>query len=121
MSGQRASYLAALAACLACAAPAAADLVVFEDGRVVKAVSWRLHADTIEIGLAGGGSFTADLSRVERIVEDEVVPVEEAARELPKLSPAAYDLAYRPDRKPLFATPFDALIEREARRQNVDA
>jgi soluble lytic murein transglycosylase-like protein len=117
----RRGALAALAVLFASAAPAAADLVVFEDGRVVKAVSWRLHADTIEIGLPGGGSFTADLSRVDRIVEDEVVPAEEAARELPQLSPVSYDLAYRVDRKPLFSSPYDALIEREARRQNVDA
>jgi hypothetical protein len=109
-----------LGALLVCA-PAAADLVVFEDGRVVKAVSWRLGTDTIEIGLPGGGSFTADLGRVDRIVEDEVVPKEEMGRELPQLPDAAYDLSYRPERKPLFGSPWDALIEREAKKQNVDA
>jgi hypothetical protein len=109
-----------LGALLVCA-PAAADLVVFADGRVVKAVSWRVGTDTIEIGLPGGGSFTADLGRVDRIVEDEVVPKEEMGRELPRLPDAAYDLSYSPERKPLFASPWDALIEREAKRQNVDA
>ena len=109
-----------LGASLVCA-PAAADLVVFEDGRVVKAVSWRVGTDTIEIGLPGGGSFTADLGRVDRIVEDEVMPREEMRRELPQLPDVAYDLSYRPERKPLFASPWDALIEREAKRQNVDA
>ena len=112
---------AALVCGLLCAAPAAADLVVFEDGRVVKAASWRLGPDTIEIGLPGGGSFTADLALVDRIVEDEVVSREEAARELPQLPPVPYDLSYRPDRKPLFATPWNALIEREAKRHDVDA
>jgi soluble lytic murein transglycosylase-like protein len=111
----------ALLGALLCAAPARADLVVFEDGRVVKAVSWHLGPGSIEIVLAGGGSFTADLKRVDRIVEDEVVSQEEVARELPELPPAAYDLAYRADRKPLFETPWNGLIEREAKRQNVDA
>ncbi len=120
MTARRAP-LAVLLGVLLCTAPARADLVVFEDGRVVKAVSWRLGPDTIEIGLRGGGTFTADLARVDRIVEDEVVSPEEVARELPELPPVAYDLAYRPDRKPLFETPWDALIEREAKRQNVDA
>lgn len=120
MTARRAP-LYALLGVLLCTAPARADLVVFEDGRVVKAVSWRLGPDTIEIGLPGGGSFTADLARVDRIVEDEVVSQEEVARELPELPPVAYDLAYRPDRKPLFETPWDALIEREAKRQDVDA
>lgn len=113
--------VAALLGALLSAPPAAADLVVFADGRVVKAVSWLLGSDTIEIGLPGGGSFTADLSRVDRIVEDEIVAKEEAARELPKLAAAAYDLAYRADRKPLLATPWDEIVEREAKRQNVDA
>ena len=106
---------------LIASSPAAADLVVFGDGRIVKAEAWRLVADVIEISLPGGGSFTADLSRVDRIVEDEVLPVEEAAAELPPLPPASYDLSYRADRKPLFGTPWDPLIEREARRQNLDA
>jgi hypothetical protein len=103
------------------AAPAAADLVVFEDGRVVKAASWRLGTDTIEIELPGGGSFTTDLARVDRIVEDEIVAKEEMARELPPIPPAAYDLSYRAGHKPLLASPWDALIDREAKRQNLDA
>jgi hypothetical protein len=113
--------LAALVGALLCAVVARADLVVFADGRVVKAASWHIGADTIEVGLPGGGSFTADLARVDRIVEDEVVPPEEIARELPELPPVAYDLAYRPERKALFETPWNALIEREAKRQDVDA
>jgi hypothetical protein len=102
-------------------AAARADLVVFDDGRVVKAVSWHVGPVSIEIVLPGGGSFTADVKRVDRIVEDEVVSPAVVARELPKLPPVAYDLAYRADRKPLFATPWNTLIEREAKRQNVDA
>ena len=117
----RAACLLALLGALLSAAPARADLVVFADGRVVKAVSWHLGPDSIEIHLRGGGSFTADLARVDRIVEDEVVSPEEVARELPELPRAAYDLAYRADRKPLFETPWNALIEREAKRQNLDA
>jgi hypothetical protein len=104
-----------------CASEAAADLVVFEDGRVVKAAFWRLGADTIEIGLPGGGSFTADLARVDRILEDEVVPKEEIALELPPLLPVAYDLSYRAERKPLFPSPWNWIIDREAKRQNLDA
>lgn len=107
---------------LLCAAAARADLVVFADGRVVKAASWHVGTDTIEVTLPGGGSFTTDLKRVDRIVEDEVVlSQEEVARELPKLPPAVYDLGYHADHRPRFETPWNALIEREAKRQNVDA
>ena len=120
MSG-RVLLAAAAVALLAPAPHALADLVVFEDGRVVKAASWKIAEDTIEIALAGGGGFTTDLSRVERIVEDEVVPLEEADRETPKLPEIAYDLSYRPGRKTAPVSPWEALVEREARRQNLDA
>jgi len=117
----RAFFGAAALALLAPAPPARADLVVFEDGRVVKAASWTITDDAIEIGLPGGGGFTADLSRVDRIVEDEVVPVEEAARETPRLPAIAYDLGYRAGRRTAPASPWDGLVEREAKRQNLDA
>ena len=100
---------------------ARAELVVFDDGRVVKASGYRVLADELEIELPGGGSYRVDLSRVDRIVDDEVaveaVIVEE--RGFPKA--ATYDLSFREGHKPLFGTTYDALIEREAKRWNVDA
>ncbi len=116
--------LAALAgfACLSslAASPARAELVVFEDGRVVKAVGYRVLSEQLEIALPGGGSYMVDLDRVERIVDDEVVVDtvivhDETARVV------LADLSYRPERKPLFATAYDALIDEEARRANLDA
>jgi hypothetical protein len=98
---------------------ARAELVVFDDGRVVKAASYRVLGDELEIGVPGGGTYRVDLSRIERIVDDEVAPPEERAA-LPPDSPA-YDLSYRAGRRPLFHTPYDGLIEAEARRYNVDA
>ena len=52
---------------------AAAELIVFEDGRVVKAAGYRLLAEELEISLPGGGSYRVELARVDRIVDDEVV------------------------------------------------
>lgn len=105
---------------LAGAPPAAAELVVFEDGRVVKAASFRVLEDEVEISLAGGGSYRVDLARVERIVDDEVAAPETVPPSV-EGPPIAYDLSYRPDRRPLFGTPYDRLIETEAKRYNVDA
>lgn len=53
---------------------ARAELVVLEDGRVVKAASTRVAGDSLEVRLPGGGSFSIDRARVERIVDDEVAP-----------------------------------------------
>jgi len=115
-----AAALAALG--LAFAAPARAELIVFEDGRVVKAEGYQLydHEQELEIRLPGGGSYRVDLSRVDRIVDDEVV-IDAVVVEEPGRAIATFDLSYAADRKPLFGTPYDALIEAEARRSNVDA
>ena len=112
--------LALGAACLA--APCLADLVVFEDGRVVKAASYKVVDESeLEIGVPGGGSYRVDLNRVERIVEDEIVDAcNPSDPSLPKLA-QNYDLSYREDRKPLFNTAFDKVIAEESRRYGVDA
>jgi len=116
--------LAALAgfACVSClAAPSArAELVVFEDGRVVKAAGYRVLSEQLEISLPGGGSYLVDLDRVERIVDDEVV-VDTVMVEDETARVVVADLSYRADRRPLFSTPYDALIEAESRRANLDA
>jgi len=104
------------------AGPAArADLVIFDDGRVVKAASYRVLEVEVEISLPGGGSYWVDLNRVERIVEDEVEVAPDAVEALPVSPGLAYDLSYKEGRKPLFGTPYDRLIEAEAKRHDVDA
>jgi hypothetical protein len=103
------------------AVPAAAELVVFREGRVVKAASYKVLGDELEIGLPGGGSYRVDLERVERIVDDEVVIADVAVSDQTGKEPVAYDLSYRDDRKPLFNTPYDKVIATEAKRYGVDA
>jgi hypothetical protein len=103
------------------ASPALAELVVFHEGRVVKADSYRVIGDQLEIGLAGGGSYLVDLDRVERIVDDEVVISDVEVRQADLGTPVSYDLSYREDRKPLFNTPYDRMIAIEAKRFGVDA
>jgi hypothetical protein len=49
-----------------------AELVVFTDGRVVKAESVHVNGGQIEIRLPDGGGYSVDRSRVEKIVSDEV-------------------------------------------------
>lgn len=105
---------------IAAALPAAADLVVFQDGRVVKAASYKVVEDELEIGLLGGGSYRVDLERIERIVDDEVV-IADVTVSPDRSTEPAYDLSYREDRKPLFNTPYDKVIAIEAKRYGVDA
>ena len=114
-------WAAGAAAFLALRATSRAELIVFEDGRTVKAESYQIYDDEVEIRLPGGGSYRVDLARIDRIVDDEIVIAEVRVDDqtLPPLP--SYDLSYAPARKPLFGTAYDALIEREAKRSNLDA
>jgi hypothetical protein len=52
--------------------PAAASLVVFEDGRHLRVASYEVvDVDRLTVGLVGGGSMTIPLDVVERIVDEE--------------------------------------------------
>jgi hypothetical protein len=117
----RISAIALLAGLALSASPVRAELIVFEDGRVVKAASYRLHTDEVEISLPGGGSYRVELGRIERIVDDEVLV--ETVRVEPDLyaSSGPFDLSYSEERGALFGTEFDAIIEKAAREYDIDA
>jgi soluble lytic murein transglycosylase-like protein len=114
---------AAALSALLFAAPARAELVVFSDGRVVKAAGYEVfEADQeLEVRLRGGGSYRVDLSLIERIVEDEVEVSEVVVQSVGAPEPVAYDLSYKDDRQPLFASAYDAIIRAEAKKNDVDA
>ena len=106
---------------LSASARASAELIVFEDGRVVKAASYRLHAEEVEISLPGGGSYRVELGRIERIVDDEVV-VDSIRVEPDLYAPAGpFDLSYSEGRRALFGSEFDAIIEQAAKEYDIDA
>jgi hypothetical protein len=102
------------------ASPLKAELVLFTEGRIVKAAGYRVLGDELEIEVPGGGSYRVALDRVDRIVDDEV-EVEAVELPAPLDAGVSYDLSYSSRRKPLFRSAYDALIDSEARRGNVDA
>lgn len=118
---RRALTVGALLGALGLSAPARAELILFREGRVVKAAGYRVDGEQLEIDLPGGGGYRVDLERVDRILDDEVEVTE---AEVPSngdgLEPA-YDLSYQRQRKPLYGTAFDPIIEAESRRYNLDA
>ena len=58
----------------ASALPVAAALVVLDDGRTVKAAGFELSGERVAIRLPEGGTLSLDLDRIERIVDDEIMP-----------------------------------------------
>lgn len=112
---------AAALAVLLGSASARAELVVFTDGRIVKAAGYEVLGDELEIRVRGGGSYNVDMALVDRIVEDEVEVSEVEVKEVGFEERVAYDLSYKDDRKPLFGTAYDAIIQAEARKHDLDA
>ena len=119
----RMSHLATAAALavLSGALPARAELVVFTNGRTVKAAGYQVVGDELEVRLRGGGSYQVAMTLVDRIVEDEVEVSEVEVKEVGFPETVAYDLSYKEERKPLFATAYDAIIQAEAKKHDVDA
>ena len=104
------------------AAPLAADIAVFSGGRTLKVSGYDVSGDTIALTLAAGGTMTVPIERIERIVDDEIVPaavVEEVVQsggEIP-----ARSWGFSESRVPMFHSKYDALIIAAARKWNVDA
>ena len=114
-------FAAVALAALLSSVPARGELVVFTDGRVVKAAGYEVQGEELEIRLRGGGSYTVDMGRIERIVDDEVLVSDVEVKEIGGKEPVAYDLSYKDERKPLFNTAYDAIIQAEARKHDLDA
>jgi len=66
--------VALVAAALAGAATLRADLVILADGGVVKVKVYELDGERARLTLLSGGRMTLPLTRVERVVDDEVAP-----------------------------------------------
>lgn len=59
---------------LVAAVPAGAELVIFEEGSYLKVAGYEVRGDEVDLTLPEGGVLTVKLSRVHRVVDDEIVP-----------------------------------------------
>lgn len=109
---------AALAALLA-APPAAAELVILEGGKHYKASSVEVRDERVRVALLTGGTVTLPLARVERIVDDEVMPEPPAPPAPPEAMAVDFDWRFSED-QPVPETPFGDLIYDAARRHQVN-
>ncbi len=56
------------------AVPAHADLVILTDGEVMKVSAFEASGDLARLTMASGGRMTMAIDRVDRVIEDEVIP-----------------------------------------------
>ncbi len=86
--------LACAAIALATAPAAEADLVVLTDGSVLKVVAFEAEDESAILIFAKGGSMRLPLLRIERVLDDEVVPQPEKAAEVLEATAASYPVRF---------------------------
>jgi hypothetical protein len=115
----------ASAALLLFASTASASIALFADGRNMKIEAYQVEDDVIHLTLNGGGKVSMPLSRIERIVDDEVV-VPEVVAEVKKIVEEGgvfprRSWSFHEDSQPLFQSKYNAIILEAARFHDVDA
>ena len=104
-------------------APARAELVVLVDGSVMKVAAFEAEGDVARLTYASGGRITLPITRVERVVEDEVVepdpvPATEAVAEA--IESAAVPLRFEEAAAKVPDGPYGPMIFETARRHAVN-
>ena len=103
------------------AASAKADIALLTNGRSLKIAEYRVEGSQVQLSLQSGGEMTLPILQVERIVDDEIIPLEEA--------PAPDDASLFPARSwrfadqhlPIFSSHYDDAILEAGRKFDVDA
>ena len=119
MRRQMLTALALATVALVPAASARAELVILTDGSVLKVDAFAAEEETAVLTFAKGGSMRMSLLRVERVVDDEVVPEPEKAAEVLEVTALNYPVHFVEGAKAP-STAFGDLILAAARKHKVN-
>lgn len=113
------------AAMLLFASTASASIALFSDGRNMKIEAYTVEEETIHLTMQGGGMMSLPLTRIERIVDDEIV-TPEVVEEVKKIVEEGGVFPRRSWRfsersQPLFQSKYNDMIVEAARQFDVDA
>jgi hypothetical protein len=104
---------------------ASASIALFADGRNMKIETYAVEADTIHLHMKDGGTLSLPITRIERIVDDEVVTAEVVA-EVQKIVEEGgvfprRNWHYSEHSRPLFASAYNDIIIEAASKFDIDA
>ncbi len=111
-----------LALALAGAAPVRAELVILSDGRFFKVKAYEVGEERAQLDLFAGGRITVPVDRLERIVDDEVLPepVPVAVEAVvATMDPPPIALRFQ-ETQPIPQVPYGELIYEVARKHQVN-
>jgi soluble lytic murein transglycosylase-like protein len=118
-------HAVATLAVLFSAQAASASIALFSDGRNMKIETYAVEAETIHLQLKDGGKLSLPLTRIERIVDDEIVTAEVVA-EVKKIVEQGgvfpqRSWRYSEHSRPLFSSAYNEIIIEAASKFDVDA
>jgi Transglycosylase SLT domain len=104
--------------------PAGAELVILTDGGHLKVASYEAEGDVARLTFDHGGRMTMPILRVERVIEDEVIPEPDPppaplVAEAAPAAPAPLPLRFAED-QPVPEGPYGELIYETAKRHQVN-
>ncbi len=107
------------------ATAASASIAVFSDGRNMKIEAYTVDQDVIHLTLQGGGKMSMALTRIERVVDDEV-STPEVVEEVKQIVEDGgvfprRSWKYSEQSGPLFQSKYNDIIVEAAKRFDVDA
>ena len=109
-----------LALCALLSATAYGEIAIFTGGRTMKIEAYTASEETMDLVLEYGGRLTVPITRIERIIDDEVtVPVEEV-----KAATSAFPARswrFSDTSQPFYRSKFNPIIVEAARKFDVDA
>ncbi|HVR39662.1 MAG TPA: lytic transglycosylase domain-containing protein [Thermoanaerobaculia bacterium] len=116
--------IAAFALLMLAATAAHASIALFVDGRNMKIAAYAVEEDIIHLTLASGGKVSMPITRIERIVDDEIATPEIVAEVKKIVEEGVFprrSWRFSEESKPLFHSKYDELIVKAARHFDVDA
>ena len=107
------------------ASAASASIAVFADGRNMKIETYQVDENVIHLNLPGGGQMSLPLTRIERVVDDEVSTPEVVA-EVKKIVEEGGVFPRRSwkfdeNSRPLWESKYNDIIIAAAKRHDIDA
>ena len=116
--------IAASALLFLSAFPASASIAIFTDGRSMKISGYKVVETAVLLTFKNGGAMTMPLTRIERILDDEIVEMA-AAPEVKKMIEKGVfpkrSWHYDAGRAPIFHSKYDKMIVEAAKKFDVDA
>ncbi len=111
-------------ATLLLASSASASIALFSDGRNMKIEAYAVEEETIHLTMQGGGKLSLPITRIERIVDDEIVTAE-VVEEVRKIVEEGVfprrSWRFSASSQPLFQSKYNDIIIEASRHWDVDA